>query len=515
MLSIGALALAGCTWGGYDGSSSSASTAVIGPEGGSVSSIDGICTVEVPASAVEGPTTVSVSSVRTTPPPQGLVPKYGVHAEPPFVGAVAIWMRPQTGVGSPIDQVQLARASADTLVPVAVGGSRGGDAIAFFGVTKEAATFTLTQSGPATSSFAVCSADCGGLGQKCASCCPGGTCQPPCGNGCFPCGVDPYGFSDCLDGCSAAGGDVCSACMRSCCRVAGGSAVSPQNAPQASCQCTGYATDNEPALVGCLEGCVNEEPLPTCKSGDPSGSTSKTIGPEGGSVGTSDGVFRIDVPPGALARPTILTVGPTMPPIMGTAGPAYALTAEGSPFVKSVAVWLRPNMGPPVNADTQLATVSSSEPAKPVAVGGSSPSGYFGIVRDQGSFVTYGGSHDYPWAACTGPNCGPTLNTKCPSCCVNNNCNPCGGPGCLPCMTDPYAFADCLDACATPPPKICAKCMRDCCNAAGGTLASPIMNQVPGCQCVLGGSMEEAALVSCLGACVDGESPPAPSCAGG
>lgn len=68
-------------------------------------------------------------------------------------------------------------------------------------------------------------------------------------------------------------------------------------------------------------------------TGDP---TSASIGPEGGTVATADGAMTVDIPAGALAAPTTITIQPITTHIPGPIGSAVRLGPEGQTFAAPV-----------------------------------------------------------------------------------------------------------------------------------------------------------------------------------
>jgi hypothetical protein len=78
------------------------------------------------------------------------------------------------------------------------------------------------------------------------------------------------------------------------------------------------------------------EAVPTA-AGTPDGTpTSETIGAGGGSVASSDGLFALDIPAGALASDTEITIQPITNTAWGGRGAGYRLTPDGLTFAQPV-----------------------------------------------------------------------------------------------------------------------------------------------------------------------------------
>ena len=101
-------------------------------------------------------------------------------------------------------------------------------------------------------------------------------------------------------------------------------------------------------LISALDGCKSDltEPQPVQqpgpdKSGDvtavgqPTGAAvSKTIGPEGGSIATTDGRVQLVLPAGALAKATTISIQPITNEAPNGLGHAYRFSPDGIQFVK-------------------------------------------------------------------------------------------------------------------------------------------------------------------------------------
>jgi hypothetical protein len=78
------------------------------------------------------------------------------------------------------------------------------------------------------------------------------------------------------------------------------------------------------------------DPVPTAV-GTPNGApTTETIGAGGGSVASSDGAFTLNVPAGALAADTDITIQPVTNTAWGGIGASYQLTPDGLTFSQPV-----------------------------------------------------------------------------------------------------------------------------------------------------------------------------------
>jgi len=103
-----------------------------------------------------------------------------------------------------------------------------------------------------------------------------------------------------------------------------------------------FASRFLPGMLLLLAACHSPEPvveplmpgLPT-EIGQPAGAvTSQVIGPEGGSLILPDGRLILTIPPGALSKPTTITVQPIENKAPGGAGQAYRFGPEGTPLAK-------------------------------------------------------------------------------------------------------------------------------------------------------------------------------------
>lgn len=85
-------------------------------------------------------------------------------------------------------------------------------------------------------------------------------------------------------------------------------------------------------------GPPNTSPVPTAP-GVPAGVAAMgDIGAGGGALASADGLFRLDVPPGALATTTSITIQPITNTAWGGVGRAYRLTPDGLTFNAPVSV---------------------------------------------------------------------------------------------------------------------------------------------------------------------------------
>jgi len=100
-----------------------------------------------------------------------------------------------------------------------------------------------------------------------------------------------------------------------------------------------------PSIWGCGDddspagpGPDDDDPIPTA-AGDPDGSaTAATIGAEGGELASSDGLFTISIPAGALAADTEIGIQPITNMAWGGRGKGYRLTPDGLSFGAVVSV---------------------------------------------------------------------------------------------------------------------------------------------------------------------------------
>ncbi len=94
--------------------------------------------------------------------------------------------------------------------------------------------------------------------------------------------------------------------------------------------------------AGCAESGANDdspvEPEPmVLPSGVPTGpQTSATVGPEGGTVESADGLLTLTFPKGALAQPTTIGIQPITNTAPGGIAGAYRLTPSGTTFANPV-----------------------------------------------------------------------------------------------------------------------------------------------------------------------------------
>jgi hypothetical protein len=85
-------------------------------------------------------------------------------------------------------------------------------------------------------------------------------------------------------------------------------------------------------------GSNGDVPMPTPVGTSNGAPVSGTIGAAGGSLTSSDGLFTVDVPPGALASDTLITIQPITNTAHGGDGNAYRLTPDGLTFALPVDV---------------------------------------------------------------------------------------------------------------------------------------------------------------------------------
>ncbi len=198
--------------------------------------------------------------------------------------------------------------------------------------------------------------------------------------------------------------------------------------------------------------------------------TAMTVGADGGTLTTADGVV-IEIPAGALPAATTITVRRAGPPAMGAVGPVYELGPDGTRFAQPVTLTLPydpASLGGVAPGDLMLATRAS---------GGWSSAGW--ALVDTGSRrVTGYITHFSTWAIIPSPQgsqcqldygCFQTCcGTQVPDLCCSANRDTCycahgrtfaGFVGC---------YADCV---RTPQGSNFASspCMSACCQAQGGT----------------------------------------------
>ena len=99
-------------------------------------------------------------------------------------------------------------------------------------------------------------------------------------------------------------------------------------------------------LISSMTACKHEqEPIinptppvdsgPVTEVGQPQGSlTSQTIGPEGGSLSTPDGIVKLVIPAGAVNKATVITIQPITNQAPNGLGLAYRFLPDGTQFAK-------------------------------------------------------------------------------------------------------------------------------------------------------------------------------------
>lgn len=81
---------------------------------------------------------------------------------------------------------------------------------------------------------------------------------------------------------------------------------------------------------------------PTTSVGQPQGSsTSQVIGPEGGSISTTDGIVQLVIPAGALTKATTLTIQPISNYAPNGVGLAYRFLPDGTQFARPAILTIR------------------------------------------------------------------------------------------------------------------------------------------------------------------------------
>lgn len=101
--------------------------------------------------------------------------------------------------------------------------------------------------------------------------------------------------------------------------------------------------------------------------------TSAAIGPQGGSVKTSDNNVEVQIPAGALDQTTTITIAPATAPIAGAIGQAYEIGPTGTQFNQPITLLLRyepQTLGSTAATSLVIATVSGGQwqPIQDIAV---------------------------------------------------------------------------------------------------------------------------------------------------
>jgi len=101
------------------------------------------------------------------------------------------------------------------------------------------------------------------------------------------------------------------------------------------------------ALLALCYGCNGDDvpsnpqthdPVPTAPGVPDGAPTAATIGPGGGSLASSDGLFTVEIPAGALGADTEIGVQPITNTAWGALGTSYRLTPNGLTFVMPVSL---------------------------------------------------------------------------------------------------------------------------------------------------------------------------------
>jgi hypothetical protein len=102
-------------------------------------------------------------------------------------------------------------------------------------------------------------------------------------------------------------------------------------------------------------------PTPTGAIPDASADTAQgVIGTAGGTLSTPDGVLTLAVPPGAVDRDVLFTVGPTPAPLLGAVGAVFEMGPAGTQFAVPATVTIRytdAERGDAAASDLLVATV--------------------------------------------------------------------------------------------------------------------------------------------------------------
>jgi hypothetical protein len=195
-----------------------------------------------------------------------------------------------------------------------------------------------------------------------------------------------------------------------------------------------------------------------------------TVGAVGGTLTTPDGVA-IEIPAGALAAETTVTVTRTGPPTQGTVGSTYELGPDGTKFAQAVTLTLPYDpaaLGDALPADLMLATRANGDWSSAgfalVDTGSHTVTGYIAHFSSWAIVPSPKGSQCQPDYACFKRCCGSDVPDLCCSG-LRNTCY-CSHEG-------PFAgyvacYADCVKTrqgsnFASSP------CMSACCRAQAGT----------------------------------------------
>jgi hypothetical protein len=227
--------------------------------------------------------------------------------------------------------------------------------------------------------------------------------------------------------------------------------------------------------------------------------TSMTIGPSGGTVTTPDGVV-IDVPQGALAAETLITVARAPNPPSGAVGPVFELGPDGTQFSQPVTLTIPYDpaaLGSTSPGDLMIATYGS---------GGWSGQGW-ALVDTGSDTVTAFVMHFSRWGVVPSPGGGCTPNFTCfQSCCPAQPPLLCCNPPRSTCWCTTLStvgeerhfasFVACYAACVGTPMTTNfanSRCLAGCC---GGNSGSAVAGA-----CIVPSRDAAAGVLSCSRSC--------------
>lgn len=214
-----------------------------------------------------------------------------------------------------------------------------------------------------------------------------------------------------------------------------------------------------------------------------------TIGPEGGTVTSADGVVRIAIPASALAEEVTITIGPASSPPAGALGEVVEIGPSGTTFATPVRITF-------VLDGVDLRGRDASEVR--VATGDGGAWQLLGAQAQDGGEVSGEVSHLSPFGL-VAPVCGPDAGSF--SCPASGPCPP--APTCAssdPCARLPgSAVESCTDradgwdasCCFAPADPACATTSGGAsCPAEGPCPPAPTCADAGSCEGIAGSSME-------------------------
>jgi len=137
--------------------------------------------------------------------------------------------------------------------------------------------------------------------------------------------------------------------------------------------------------------------------GDVDGTEPTGMGPNGGTVTSSDGNASVRVPPGALSQKTVITVAPVSNPPSGNIGTAYEFGSDGITFSQPVTITIKYDeanipsgiseldlkLGNFVNNGWQQVTGSTIDRATNTVSGTTTSFSIYGVIAEIGAPIVW------------------------------------------------------------------------------------------------------------------------------